>query len=198
MKNIKKIAGAIIASMVLTTSSFSAEIATESSELKILPIFTDDNWCGKVEVAAVLGVIDFDKDSLSTGANYGVELSFDCPVFTLPGKHAIRQQLTLSHYDKSNFAVTIIEMNPRYFFQLNNRLHLGVGPGIAGVHGDPDNGDSRWALAFNVGADLKYYTENDIVLGLDVRWQWTAEKDFGSGKEDLDNMRVLAKVGYRF
>ena len=198
MKHINKVLGALITSAILATSSFSADIATESSELKILPIFTDDNWCGKVEVAAVLGSINFDNSSLSTGANYGVELSFDCPVFTLPGKHAIRQQLTLSHYDKSNFAVTIIEMNPRYFFKLNNRLHLGVGPGIAGVHGDPDNGNSEWAFAVNAGADLKYYVENDIVLGLDLRWQWTGEKDFGAGKQDLDNMRVLAKVGYRF
>ena len=88
-------------------------------------------------------------------------------------------------------------MNPYYFFKLSPDLLLGVGPGIAGVHGDPEGGKDNWAFAFQAGAGLKYYMDNFLV-GIDARWQWTDEKDYGSGKEDLDNMRILLKAGYRF
>lgn len=193
MKHVKKALVSVITAAALSTSAVGAE-----REFKILPVFTDANWCGQTEVAAVIGSSNFDKDELSTGVNYGVELSFDCPVFTLPGDHLLRQQLTLSRYDKDNFEVTVIEMNPYYFFDIANDLVLGVGPGIAAVHGNPDNGDSKWAFAYQAGAGLKYYMDNDFLVGLDIRWQWTDEKDFGAGKEDLDNMRVLLKAGYRF
>lgn len=192
MKHIKKVLGSVVAAILLSTSALAAD-----SEFKILPVFTDGNWCGQTEVAVVVGSSNFDKDELSTGANYGVELSFACPVFTLPGDHILRQQLSLSRYDKNNFEVTVIEMNPYYFFKLSQNLQFGVGPGIAGVHGNPDNGQDKWAFAVNAGAGLKYYMKNFLV-GLDLRWQWTAEKDYGAGKEDLDNMRVLVKAGYSF
>lgn len=192
MKSIQKGLGALLASAVLSTSAF----ATQSSEFKVLPVFLDDNWKPQFEVAAVVGSTNFDNN-LKTGANYGAELSFDCPVFTLPGDHILRQQLSVSRYDKDNFEVTVVEMNPYYFFKLSKDLLLGVGPGISGVHGDADGGRDDWAFAFQAGAGLKYYIDNFLV-GVDARWQWTAEKDYGSGKEDLDNMRILFKAGYRF
>lgn len=191
MKSIQKGLGALLASAVLSTSAFAAE-----SEFQVLPIFLDDNWKPKFELAAVAGSTNFDS-SRKTGANYGVELSFECPVFTLPGDHILRQQLSLSRYDKDGFEVTVIEMNPYYFFTLADNLLLGVGPGISGVHGDADGGKDEWAFAFQAGAGLKYYID-DFLVGVDARWQWTAEKDYGSGKEDLDNMRILLKAGYRF
>lgn len=193
MKYIKKALTALVTLSVLSTASFA-----EDREFKVLPVFTDANWCGQTEVAVVVGSSNFDKDELSTGANYGLEISFDCPVFTLPGDHILRQQLSVSRYDKNDFEVTVIEMNPYYFFRLSNKLQLGVGPGIAAVHGDPDNGNDNWAFAFQAGAGLKYYLENNFLVGMDLRWQWTDEKDYGAGEEDLDNMRVLFKVGYRF
>lgn len=193
MKHIKKVLGAIVTAAMLSTSAVAAD-----KEFKVLPIFTDGNWCGETEVSVVLGSTNFDKDELSTGVNYGLELSFGCPVFTLPGDHILRQQLSISRYDKDNFKVTVIEMNPYYYFRLSDKLQLGVGPGIAAVHGDPDNGNDKWAFAYQAGAGLKYYMDNNFLVGLDLRWQWTDEKDFGAGKEDLDNMRVLVKAGYRF
>ncbi|MCW8894688.1 MAG: porin family protein [Sulfurimonas sp.] len=192
MKEVRKVLGALIATTVLSTSVLAAD-----KEFKVLPVFTDGNWCGQTEVAVVVGSSNFDKNELSTGVNYGVEVSFDCPIFTLPGDHLLRQQVSLSRYDKNNFTVTVIEMNPYYFFDITKDLVLGVGPGIAAVHGDADNAESKWAFAYQAGAGLKYYMD-DFLVGLDVRWQWTDEKDFGAGKEDLDNMRVLLKAGYRF
>ncbi|MDO9267370.1 MAG: outer membrane beta-barrel protein [Sulfurimonas sp.] len=191
MKHIQKGLGALLASAVLSTSAFAAE-----REFQVLPIFLDNSWKPQFEVAAVVGSTNFDNN-LKTGANYGVELSFDCPVFTLPGDHTLRQQLSVSRYDKNNFEVTVIEMNPYYFFKLSPDLLLGVGPGIAGVYGDPEGGKDNWAFAFQAGAGLKYYMDNFLV-GIDARWQWTDEKDYGSGKEDLDNMRILLKAGYKF
>lgn len=192
MKHIKKGLGALLAGAVLSTSAIAAD-----KEFKILPVFTDGNWCGQTEIAAVVGSTNFDNN-LKTGVNYGVELSFDCPVFTLPGNHILRQQLSVSRYDKDGFEMTVIEMNPYYFFRLSNKLQLGVGPGIAGVYGDPEGGKDNWAFAYQAGAGLKYYMD-DFLVGVDARWQWTAEKDYGSGtEEDLDNMRILFKAGYKF
>ena len=91
MKYIKKALTALVTLSVLSTASFA-----EDREFKVLPVFTDANWCGQTEVAVVVGSSNFDKDELSTGANYGLEISFDCPVFTLPGDH-IKKNLSNIH-----------------------------------------------------------------------------------------------------
>ena len=192
MRKISILKNILLSLSVLSTASFAGD------EFKLLPIFLDDNWEPKVELAAVVGSTDFDRDGIDSGVNYGLDLSFECPVFTLPGDHHIRQQLTLSSYDKSGLEVTIIEMNPYYFFDISKDLTFGVGPGIGAMNAEMTNGDDKWMFTLQAGAGFKYYMD-DFLIGLDARYQWTAEKDLGSGqKDDLDNMRVLLKIGYAF
>ncbi len=192
MKSFSKTVGSFV-----TCALFSTGLYAQSDEFKWLPIFNDDNFKANVEVAAVLGHMNFDGNT-KDGAVYGLELSLDCPVFTLPGDNPLRQQFSVNRYDKNGFEVTTIEVNPYYFVDLSEDLLLGFGPGIGGVYGDPDNGQDQWLFAVQAGAGLKYYID-DVVIGADIRYQWTAEKDFGSGqKEDLDNLRLLMKVGYHF
>ena len=190
MKKSFKMLGAFLSCTLLSTGLFA-----KSDELVLLPMFTDSSWESNIEVAGVFGSMDFDKND---GTVYGVELSFDCPVFTLPGDNLLRQQLSVSKYDEKGFEVTVIEMNPYYFIDLSEKLKLGFGPGISAVHGDAEGVNDQWLFGVQAGAGLKYYI-NDFIIGADLRFQWTAEKDFGTGsKEDLDNTRLLMKAGYSF
>ena len=172
-------------------------ILAASDKFCVLPCFTDDNWKPNFEVAAVAGNMNFRQEGIKSGAVYGLELSFDCPVFTLPGDNLLRQQLNLSQYDKNGLRVTTIEMNPYYFIDISDKLVFGFGPGIGAVHADQDGAKDQWMFAAQVGAGVKYYI-NDFIIGADLRHQWTASKDFGNGKQDLDSMRFLVKAGYRF
>lgn len=178
--NIRKSIMVAAAACMLSASAVNA-----ADELKILPIFTDDNYCGQFEVSAVLQSIDFEGiDSRETA--YGVEVGFDCPVFTLPGDHILRQQLTVTSYDTDGLG-TSIEMNPYYFFKLQENLLLGVGPGIGAI----EVADT-WEFTYQAGAGLKYYLDNNLLIGADFRWQ-TIDATSSS-----TNTRLMAKVGYRF
>jgi opacity protein-like surface antigen len=195
MKTMPKQLIALLSTAVIVTASYA-----QSDEFKMFPIFTDDDFKANIEVAAVVGYMDFDRSAIDDRNVYGVELSFDCPVFTLPGNNPLRQQLSVNRSDKGGFKVTSIEMNPYYFIDLADDLVLGVGPGIGAVHGEPDNGQDQWLFAVQAGAGLKYYM-NNFLVGADLRYQWTAEKNFsnvGGQKEDLNSMRLLLKAGYRF
>ena len=193
MKNINKAILALISLFVISNTLIAA-----SDEMKFFPIFTDENWKAKVEVAAVSGHMDFQGKGVDSGAISGIELSFECPVFTIPGENTIRQQLELSQYDKNGLRITTIEMNPYYHINLSDNLVWGFGPGIGAMNADADGNKDQWLFTVQAGTGLKYYM-GDIILGADIRYQWTAEKDIGSGsKQDLDNTRFLLKVGYRF
>lgn len=193
MKNINKAILALISLFVISNTLIAA-----SDEMKFFPIFTDENWKAKVEVAAVSGHMDFQGKGVDSGVISGIELSFECPVFTIPGENTIRQQLELSQYDKNGLRITTIEMNPYYHINLSDNLVWGFGPGIGAMNADADGNKDQWLFTVQAGTGLKYYM-GDIILGADIRYQWTAEKDIGSGsKQDLDNTRFLVKVGYRF
>lgn len=195
MKTISKQLSVLLSTALISTASYA-----QSDEFKMFPIFTDDDFKANIEVAAVAGFMDFERSGVDDRTVYGVELSFDCPVFTLPGNNPLRQQLSVNHSDKGGFEVTSIEMNPYYFIDMADDLIFGFGPGIGAVHGESDGGKDQWLFAVQAGAGLKYYMD-DFLIGADLRYQWTAEKNFsnaGGQKEDLDNMRLLLKAGYRF
>ena len=181
MKLFKKALISAACSAVLVSSSLYG-----ADELKILPVFTDDNYCGQVEVSAVAQSVNFKNETVNA---YGAEVSFDCPVFTLPGDHVLRQQLTVLSYDTAGVSTTSIEMNPYYFFKLQDNLQLGVGPGIGGIK----SGDT-WRFTYQAGAGLKYYATQNIIVGADFRWQGVEEKN----GVDMENTRLIAKIGYRF
>ena len=181
MKLFKK---AIVSAACGTVFMGSSLLAAD--EFKFLPIFMDDNYEPQFEVAAVVQSVEFKHDTVTA---YGAEISFDCPVFTLPGNHTLRQQLTVLSYDTEGEDTLSIEMNPYYFFKLQDNLQLGVGPGIGGIK----TGD-EWHFTYQAGAGLKYYATQNILVGADFRWQGVD----GVNGADMDNTRLIAKVGYRF
>jgi opacity protein-like surface antigen len=199
MKSATRVIGSFVTAALLSTGAVASEFAQKSDEFVFLPIFTDDNWKANVEIAAVVGYADYSSDSAAGDDTvYGLEVSFDCPVFTLPGEHILRQQLMVEKGDEDGFKTTRIEMNPYYSIPLSEKLLFGIGPGIGGIKGETAGG-SDWAFSYHVGAGVKYYLTDDVLVGLDVRQQWTAEKEFGTGvKQDLDSLRTFVKVGYRF
>mgnify|MGYP000618979087 CR=1 FL=1 len=193
MKLFKKGLLAVVAS-ILVTSSLHA-----NDELKILPLFLDDDYQCQIEVSLVAGHSSFHNSTLGSGTIYGIEGGFDCPVFTLPGDHILRQQLILTRYSKGNVDITSIAMNPYYFVDLSDKLVLGFGPGIGGSKVDV-GGRITWMFTYQAGAGLKYYFDNNIIVGIDYRWQGSVQKDYlGTGsKDNLDNTTTMLKVGYRF
>jgi opacity protein-like surface antigen len=159
----------------------------------------DPNFKPNIEVALIGGYAGFSNNDLDSGSMYGLEVSLDCPIFTLPGDNLLRQQVSINRYSKNSADVTTIEMNPYYFINLSKDLVFGFGPGIgAGLVDAP--GKETWLFTYQAGAGLKYYINKDVLVGVDVRWQGSVEKDYtGSGKDDnLNNTRTLAKLGYRF
>lgn len=191
MKKIKRGLGTLISVAVLSATSLAA-----SDEFKILPIFTDDAFCFKTEIAVTGMNMSFDEGSES-GMAFGAELSLGCPIFTLPGNNTIRQQFAVNKYSKDGLSLTTVAMNPYYFIDLSKDLVLGFGPGIGGVLAEV-GGNDTWLFTYQASAGIKYYMD-DFLIGVDARKQWTVDKDvFGNGEEDLNNMRLIAKVGYRF
>lgn len=193
MRLLKKGFLAIVGSALIASSLYSAD------EFKALPIFTDDSYCVNMEVSLLGGSVNFDNSAVKDGSVFGIEASLDCPVFTLPGNNLLRQQFSLNRYSKSGIDITTIEVNPYYFIDLSNKLVLGFGPGIGGALVDADGANKTWMFTYQAGAGLKYYMD-EFLIGLDVRWQGSVQKDYlGTGnKENIDNTKVIAKVGYRF
>lgn len=184
----------VLLSLIISSTGLLA-----GDEFKFLPIFSDDEYKFNFEVAAIVGIADYDKNGIDSGAVYGIDVSFDCPVFTLPGDNLLRQQLSINRFDENGLKVTSYEMNPYYFIDLSDDLVFGFGPGIGMINAEQDNGTGdKWLFTYQAGAGIKYYIDK-IVIGADIRYQWTKEKDFGSGyEENLDNAKMLVKVGYAF
>lgn len=193
MKKINKTLTALVSAAILSTSSLAA-----SDELKILPIFTDKDFCLKTELAITGANISFDENA-KDGMSLGAELSLGCPIFTLPGNNPIRQQFSLNKYSEGSLSLTTVSMNPYYFINLSKDLVLGFGPGIGGLLAEVKGRDDVWLFTYQASVGVKYYID-DFLIGLDVRKQWSAEKDLDgiAGEEDLSNMRLIAKVGYSF
>ncbi len=178
----------VLATMMATAPSVSAK------EFKVLPIL-DGNFCGNVKVGAAAGYINF-SNIPAAGITEGVEITFDCPVFTLPWDN-LRQQIMLNRFNGDGLNMTSLEFNPYYIITLDNGVEWGFGPGW-GVHWT-DTYKSDVAFSFQVGTGLQYNISKELYTGADVRYQWTQQIDVTPGvSETLDNYRAQVKIGYRF
>ena len=194
MKELRKGLGALLSVAILSATSLVA-----SDEFKILPIFTDDSFCLKTELAVTASSINFDGNSKS-GMTYGAELSLGCPIFTIPGDNTIRQQFAISKYSQDGLSFRTIAVNPYYFIDLSDKIVVGFGPGFGGMLvEEPTASKETWLFTYQLGAGVKYYF-GDALIGVDIRKQWTVEKDiYATGTEqNMDNISAIAKVGYRF
>jgi len=180
-------AAAVVASFLITSSA-------SAREFKALPVL-DANFCPNIQVGLSAGYMNLSNVDAS-GTTVGIEISLDCPVFTLPWDN-LRQQIMLNHFDSDGLEMTNLEFNPYYLITLNNGLEWGFGPGFGVIFSDAQKSDTVFTL--QAGTGLKYNISKEIYTGADLRYQWTQKADLSAGyKEDLDNYRAQVKVGYRF
>jgi hypothetical protein len=185
-QDMKKI---LLASMLLFSTSLFAEVAKET---KFFPIMSGD-YCAAPTVALMGGATNYD-DMSGSADSYGVELRFGCPVFQIKG-YDIRQVLSIVHDNGNGFKTTSLEMNPRIMFPLSKDVEFGFGPGLGVIFAKDDIAGKDTVWGVNVGVSLHYDVTNKIFIGVESRYQWTQDTDFGG---DIDNFRTMVKIGTRF
>ena len=138
-------------------------------------------------LALVAGSADLDKHN-SSGDLYGLELSFVCK-YAQASEHAIRQQVSLTKFHKDSVHLYTLEANPHYLYQLESNTYFGIGPsvGISRANGTDDN------IVFTLGAGVSLRKDMTDKLFLDAEFRTVYATE-----SDVDNVRVLLKVGYYF
>jgi hypothetical protein len=136
-------------------------------------------------VALIVGSSDLHKDSTS-GSLYGVEFSFLCPLVQA-SEHKIRQNISLTKFDKNSFDMYSLELNPHYLYQIEENTYFGVGPslGLLKVEGDDA------VLDFGMGISIRKDLTEKLFLGAEFRKVYATENDYS-------NTRFIGKVGYHF
>jgi len=122
----------------------------------------------------------------SSGDLYGAEFSLVCPLVKA-SEHTIRQNISLTKFDKKNFDMYTIEANPHYLFQVEENTFLGVGPsiGISKIESDDT------VVQIGVGASIRKNVTEKLFLGAEFRKVYATNSDFS-------NIRFIGKVGYFF
>lgn len=183
----------IIAPFMIACTLFAA--SAYAKEAKLLPVL-DKNFCPNFQVALSSGYTDL-KHVDASGATVGIELSFDCPFFTLPWDN-LRQQLMLEHFDNDGLKMTQFEFNPYYIMTLPNNIEWGFGPGWGVIWSDA-SGKSDTVFTVQAGTGIKYNLNRQVFIGADARYQWTQSAQLSTTlSETLDNYRANVKIGYRF
>lgn len=185
----KSIAVAVIASSL----SLSSQVAfAEGWEL--FPIVNDD-----YQYAPQLSLIggSMDPGDGDSGSMTGVELSLNCPLLKAP-EGIIRQQISYASYDEKGLEVDSFELNPHYQIDIAPDVAFGFGPGFGYVSAKGTGIDDS-AFTLQAGASLNY-SIGQVVIGAEARYQlMVSDIEANNGGEvDLDNTRMMLKLGYRF
>ena len=183
----KKIVTVATATLLMSTATF-------ANDLKLLPVLSDGytpSWG-----VAVLGGYEKTRD-INGGGDYGVEVSLTCPLLQIP-TNTIKQQISIVNSATDGLAKTSVELNPHVMFDLGNRFELGAGPSLGLVYASYASSHDV-VFGAGVGASLTYNISSKYFAGVESRYQWTTDADFGSGnKVNLDNTRTIAKFGVHF
>lgn len=192
-KYYKKQLSALIGTLLLSSTALAA-----NDELVLLPIFLDDTWEANAALSATVGYMDIGNSVAGGGTTYGLQLAFNCPVFTIPGDNVILQQIDLNFYDNNDLELTTLEINPHYFWGLSDGWRVGAGPGLGYIWTDVKNGKDPELWAGQLGMAVEY-RKDSLYASFGTRYQWTESKTIGTKKnEDMDNLLTTFKVGYNF
>lgn len=157
----------------------------------VLPV-TDAGFKAEPTLAIMGGMLNPDVSGADADTAGGVELSFNCLALQ-PSTGKLRTQISWSKYDDAGLEIESVELNPHYLVKVGEGLELGAGPGIGYVSGKTGAVDDHaWAL--QVGASA-HYRAGKLFLGAEARYQFTQEE---FADQDMDNLRVMLKVGYNF
>lgn len=184
---------ACITALLLSTTSYA-----ETDELVLLPIFLDDNWKADAALSATTGYMDIDSSVAGGGMTYGLQLAFNCPVFTIPGEDVVLQQINLNFYDNNDLELTSLEINPHYYWKISDEVKFGAGPGLGYIWTDSKRGKDSDLWAGQFGFALEY-RKDSLYASFGSRYQWTASETIGEDEDkDLDNLLTTIKIGYNF
>jgi len=138
-------------------------------------------------LAVIAGGADLDKYN-GSGDLYGLELSFDC-LFVNASEHTIRQQVSITKFNKNNTDLYSLELNPHYLYQLESNSYFGFGPSL-GLSQVDDKSDDTIGT-FGIGATLRKDINDELFLAIEFRRVLAT-------KSKINNSRFVAKVGYYF
>jgi len=186
----KNIVGLLAGSMMLP-------LAAQAGDWTFLA-GTKDGYKAEPTISLLAGQMSPGTSGMDNGSVTGIELSLNCPLLQ-PPTNRIRQQVSLTQYDKAGIKLTNFEINPHYVIEVSPGLELGGGPGLGYVTTDTANKDPGF-WGFNLGVSAHYMGMGPLFIGAEYRYQMTTEEDFGgaAGKDNLDNTRFDIKIGYSF
>jgi hypothetical protein len=186
----KKIISAIAFTGLALGSSL---VWADDDSWDFLPI-TKGGFDPDLTVSFLGGLMDPQTHGLDADFVYGLEISANCLLLD-PPMGTIRQQLSYSHYDEGGLEITSFEMNPHFLYHLNEKMAIGVGPGLGYVDADGRR-VNEGTFSIQGGLSFHYKMSKQMYLGAEVRYQWTKELD--DMDDDLKNARMYGKIGYRF
>ena len=168
-----------------------ATSAAQAEGWNFLPV-TDAGFKAEPTLSLMGGMLNPDVNGADSDTAMGVELSFNC-IALQPPSGKIRTQISWTRYDDAGLEINSVEVNPHYLWRMTDKVEIGVGPGLGYVSGKAGAVDESM-LAMQLGTSLHYRSGN-LFMGAEARYQVT-EEEFGN--TDLDNFRVMLKVGYNF
>ena len=160
-----------------------------------LPVLKDD-FVAAPALSATAGVGSVRGTS---AAAYGVELAFNC-VLLQPPSNLLRQHLSYMFYEEGGFSLHSAEINPHYTIEVAKGVSVGAGPGIGLVYIDADDRNTTLGAA-QLGASAYYTGIENMLIGLESRYQFTTTRYYDRDNKRYDNAnnwRAALSVGYRF
>lgn len=138
------------------------------------------------------GVMKGEGSDTDWNALYGAELSYEC-LFS----PAVRSQLQFTHYDHDGLKMLQLSANPHYIFNRGDAVEFGFGPHLGVARAEIGNEDDT-VFTYGLGASAKSDISENFFVGAEARYEWTTDAEFGGVKDDLNNAKVFAKIGYQF
>ena len=123
---------------------------------------------------------------------YGLEFSFECLL-----SDTTRSQLQLTNYDHDGVKMLQLSANPHYIFNRGDSIEFGAGPHIGVAKVEIGNEDDT-VFTYGLGASAVSKITENFFVGVEARYEWTTDAEFGGVKDDLNNAKVFAKIGYSF
>lgn len=152
----------------------------------------DDAFTFEPSIAILGGAMKNDNNNADWEALYGVEFGFNCLA-----TDTIRQQLQITSFEEANTKVLQVNINPHYLVPLSDSIKIGFGPtlGLAQI----DNGvDTDTVFTYGLGTSLNLDISQNFFVGTEVKYELTQDATLSDISTDIDNLKVFAKLGYRF
>ena len=181
------------ASIVVAGSLSLASQSVLAEGWEFFPV-TNDDYQFEPQLSVIGG--NMDAGNGIDGTMTGVELAINCPLLKAPNG-VIRQQVSYATFDENGVEVTSFELNPHYQVNVAENLEFGFGPGFGYLTAEGGTLDDS-AFTLQAGASLSYSIDQ-LVIGAEARYQFAmSDLEANGNKVDMDNSRLMLKVGYRF